>query len=71
MNETIAPGNRKIAVGGVAGAFVTILVFLIETSSDIKIPPEVATAIGIILTATSHQLLPHPRNLSRESSRTT
>ncbi len=50
-NTKPKPGTRKIAVGGLAGAIATVLVWIVETTTNVEIPPEVSTAIGTIFTA--------------------
>lgn len=49
--QTPAPGTRKVTVGALSGAFVTVIVWLVQSISDVEIPPEVATALGTLLTA--------------------
>lgn len=57
-NNKPKPGTRKIAVGSLAGAAITVLVWLIETTTNISVPPQVATALGTLLTAIFVYLTP-------------
>lgn len=50
-NQKPQAGTRKLASGGLAGAVATIVVWLFETTTKVKIPPEVSVAIGTVVTS--------------------
>lgn len=49
--EQLLPSTRKVTVGSIAGAAATILVWLLETTTTLKIPAQVTTALGTLITA--------------------
>jgi putative flippase GtrA len=59
-HETAAP-TRKVAVGGIAGAMVTVVVFVLNNYLKTPIPADVATALTVMLSfAVSYWVPPAP-----------
>ena len=50
-NAPKGPGTRKITVGALSGAAVTIIVRLLEANTTINIPDDAAAALGTLVTA--------------------
>ncbi|UJB73439.1 hypothetical protein HRE53_33170 (plasmid) [Acaryochloris sp. 'Moss Beach'] len=50
-SDKIKPSTRKVTVGALAGALVTVGVWVIGETTTIEIPDPVSAALGTILTA--------------------
>jgi putative flippase GtrA len=53
---------RKVAAGGIAGAITVIIVWIASAAFKINIPPEVASAITIIVAFVVSYLVPPAAN---------
>jgi|GEM_PF-6747683 len=53
---------RKVAAGGVAGAVTAIIVWILSAAFKIDIPPEIASAITVILSFAAGYLIPPAAN---------
>ena len=42
--------NRKVTVGGLAGAVSIIVVWAVRTFGEVEVPPEIASAVTVVLT---------------------
>lgn len=49
---------RKVWVGGIVGAAVTIIVWIIEAAANTKVPAAIATAMVTVLTFIASYLVP-------------
>lgn len=46
-----APGMQKLTTGTISGASVTLLVWLLESTFAIEVPPQISAALGTLVTA--------------------
>lgn len=53
---------RKVAAGGVAGAITAIIVWILSAAFKINIPPEIASAITVVLSFAAGYLIPPAAN---------
>ncbi len=49
---------RKVAAGGAAGAITAIIVWILSAAFKINIPPEIASAITVVLSFLAGYLIP-------------
>jgi hypothetical protein len=53
---------RKVAAGGVAGAVTAIIVWILAAAFNVNIPPEIASAITVVLSFAAGYLIPPAAN---------
>jgi hypothetical protein len=53
---------RKVAAGGVAGAITVIIVWILAAAFKVTIPPEIASAITVVLSFAAGYLIPPAAN---------
>lgn len=51
-------GTRKVTVGRLSGSIAIIVVWIIETTTTLSIPPQVTTVFGSVLTAVAFYFTP-------------
>ena len=49
-NATTSPGTRKVTIGALSGAAVTVIVGLLKANTSFQIPDDVAVALGTVVT---------------------
>jgi len=59
MTETSKKPNRKVVVGGLAGAVTSILMWVTPSVIDVEIPPEIAASITTVIFAVVSYLVPN------------
>jgi hypothetical protein len=52
--------NRKVGSGALAGAVVTVLVWIVDATSGVEIPPEIAAALVTIITLVTSYFVTEP-----------
>lgn len=57
MAESSAP-SRKVALGGMAGALATILVWVSKAFGDVEVPAEIAVALSAVFTFILQYIVP-------------
>ena len=58
FKHTTAAPSRKVAVGGVAGAMVTVVVFVLNNYLKPPIPADISTALTVILSFAASYWVP-------------
>lgn len=48
-DQPSAAPTQKVAVGAIAGSITVVLVYLVKTVLNVEVPPEVASAVTVIL----------------------
>jgi putative flippase GtrA len=51
---------RKVTAGALAGAMSVILIWILHTWMEIEIPPEVASAITVVMTFATSYIVAEP-----------
>jgi len=59
MAEPTANPSRKVVVGGLAGALVTILVWMSKAYAQVEVPAEVAVAFSAVFTFVLQYFVPN------------
>lgn len=59
MADSAANPSRKVVVGGLAGAFVTILVWISKAYGHVEVPAEVALGVLTVFTFVLQYIVPN------------
>lgn len=58
MDQPDATPTRKVATAGISGAVVAILIWVLQATTDVEVPAEVAAAVTTIVAFVLSYLVP-------------